>query len=115
MATFAFCQYADIRSVVRAMRQMDGEHLGANRIKLGFGKCMPSRCVWLDGVADSVSESLLHDQFSIYGNVNYFIIDRKRGQALVFYETVSLFYIISVVIYFRIWNVMIFFHNLHII
>ena len=88
-ATFAFCQYADIKSVVRAMRQMDGEHLGSNRIKLGFGKCMPSRCVWLDGVSEAVTEALLHEQFSIYGTVSSFHIDKKRGQALVFYETVS--------------------------
>jgi len=50
---------------------------------------MPSRCVWLDGVAESVTESHLHEQFSIYGTVNNLSIDKKRGQALVFYETVS--------------------------
>lgn len=32
------------------MRSMDGEHLGANRIKLGFGKSMPTLCVWVDGI-----------------------------------------------------------------
>lgn len=29
---------------------MDGEHIGANRIKLGFGKSMPTPCVWVDGI-----------------------------------------------------------------
>lgn len=74
------------------MRAMDGEQLGANRIKLGFGKCMPSRCVWLDGVAETVSEAFVYEQFSLYGSVFCFIIDRKRGQALVFYDQVSLFF-----------------------
>jgi hypothetical protein len=30
---------------------MDGEHLGNNRIKLGFGKSMATNCVWVDGIA----------------------------------------------------------------
>lgn len=50
MTSYAFCQYSDIGSVVKAMRSMDGEHLGANRIKLGFGKSMPTSCVWVDGI-----------------------------------------------------------------
>jgi hypothetical protein len=29
---------------------MDGEHLGNNRIKLGFGKSMATNCVWVDGI-----------------------------------------------------------------
>lgn len=33
------------------MRTLDGEHLGNNRIKLGFGKSLHTNCVWVDGVA----------------------------------------------------------------
>lgn len=54
VSSYAFCQYADIGSVVKAMRNMDGEHLGNNRIKLGFGKSMPTNCVWVDGVAGKI-------------------------------------------------------------
>lgn len=50
VSSYAFCQYSDISSVVKAMRSMDGEHLGSNRIKLGFGKSMPTSCVWVDGI-----------------------------------------------------------------
>lgn len=86
VSTFAFCQYSDIRSVVRAMRQMDGEHLGANRIKLGFGKSMPTRCVWIDGVPETMAEKQLYEQFSRFGPVIHTIIDREKGHALIFYE-----------------------------
>lgn len=71
------------------MRQMDGEHLGANRIKLGFGKSMPTRCVWIDGVPENFTEKQLYDQFSRYGAVIHKEIDREKGHALIFYETVS--------------------------
>lgn len=39
---------------------MDGEHLGANRIKLGFGKSMPTSCVWVDGIGGKIQIIILH-------------------------------------------------------
>lgn len=54
VSSYAFCQYSDIASVVKAIRTMDGEHLGNNRIKLGFGKSMATNCVWVDGIAGIV-------------------------------------------------------------
>lgn len=86
---YAFCQYSDIISVVKAMRQMDGEHLGSNRIKLGFGKSMPTNCVWIDGISDSVSENHLTTQFNRFGPVSQVAIDRERKLALVFFEQIQ--------------------------
>lgn len=42
MSAYAFVQYADITSVVRALRQMDGEHIGANKIKVNERQIFPS-------------------------------------------------------------------------
>lgn len=86
---YAFCQYSDIISVVKAMRQMDGEHLGSNRIKLGFGKSMPTNCVWIDGISDNVSESYLTAQFNRFGPVSQVATDRERKLALVFFEQIQ--------------------------
>ncbi|XP_054742082.1 protein split ends isoform X3 [Anastrepha obliqua] len=86
---YAFCQYSDIISVVKAMRKMDGEHLGSNRIKLGFGKSMPTNCVWIDGVTEKISESLLQSHFSRYGTVTKVIVDRMRYLALVLYDQIQ--------------------------
>ncbi|CAL1268079.1 unnamed protein product [Larinioides sclopetarius] len=88
-SSYAFIQYSDIASVVKAMRKLDGENLGANRIKLGFGKSMPTNCVWLDGIVDSVSDKFLARHFSRFGIVAYTAIDREKGHALVFYESVE--------------------------
>lgn len=86
---YAFCQYSDIVSVVKAMRQMDGEHLGSTRIKLGFGKSMPTNCVWIDGVSDAVTENYLNTQFSRFGPTTQVNINRERKVALVFFEQIS--------------------------
>ncbi|KAF5296514.1 hypothetical protein FQR65_LT01503 [Abscondita terminalis] len=88
VSSYAFCQYSDIISVVKAIRAMDGEHLGNNRIKLGFGKSMPTNCVWVDGVVDSVNEKYLTLQFDSFGPITQVMIDRDKGQALIFYEQV---------------------------
>ncbi|KAL1497996.1 hypothetical protein ABEB36_008866 [Hypothenemus hampei] len=89
VSSYAFCQYSDIVSVVKAIRKMDGEHLGNNRIKLGFGKSMAYNCVWIDGVTDSVTEKYLRIQFEPFGSITKCVIDREKNQALVFYEHVS--------------------------
>lgn len=86
---YAFCQYADIVSVVKAVRKMDGEHFGSTRIKLGFGKSMPTTCVWLDGIADAVNEHQLSQHFSRFGNVQKVAIDRDRKMALVSFDQVQ--------------------------
>lgn len=88
VSSYAFCQYSDIISVVKAIRAMDGEHLGNNRIKLGFGKSMPTDCVWVDGIIDSVNEKYLTLQFDSFGPITQVIIDRDKGQGLIFYEQV---------------------------
>lgn len=86
---YAFCQYADIVSVVKAVRKMDGEHFGSTRIKLGFGKSMPTTCVWLDGILDGVSEHYLTQQFSRFGAVQKVAIDRDRKMALVSFDQIQ--------------------------
>lgn len=88
VSSYAFCQYSDIVSVVKAIRKMDGEHLGNNRIKLGFGKSMPYNCVWIDGVNEHVNEKYLRMQFEPFGVISKVHIDREKGQALIFYEQV---------------------------
>ncbi|CAG9824722.1 unnamed protein product, partial [Phaedon cochleariae] len=86
VSSYAFCQYTDIASVVKAIRQMDGEHLGNNRIKLGFGKSMPYAIVWLDGIDDNVTEKYLKMQFETFGAVARVYIDREKAQGLVVFE-----------------------------
>lgn len=68
---------------------MDGEHLGGNRIKLGFGKSLSNRYIWVGGVADGVSEALLSEHFGRFGSIMNRNVDREKGHALIAYESVS--------------------------
>ncbi|XP_061730231.1 LOW QUALITY PROTEIN: msx2-interacting protein [Nerophis ophidion] len=83
---YAFVQYSDIASVCKAIKKMDGEYLGSNRLKLGFGKSMPTTCVWLDGLAANITEQYLTRHFCRYGHVVKVLFDRMKGMALIFYN-----------------------------
>ncbi|XP_053291077.1 msx2-interacting protein isoform X1 [Pleuronectes platessa] len=83
---YAFVQYSDIGSVCKAIKKMDGEYLGSNRLKLGFGKSMPTTCVWLDGLATNITEQYLTRHFCRYGHVVKVVFDRLKGMALVMYN-----------------------------
>lgn len=90
-STYAFIQYADICSVVKAMRKLDGETLtgcGA-RVKLGFGKSMPTNCVWLHGISELLSEKTLGRQCARFGPVVDLAVDRERCNCLVFYDSID--------------------------
>ncbi|KAI5612265.1 msx2-interacting protein isoform X2 [Silurus asotus] len=86
---YAFLQYCDIASVCKAIKKMDGEYLGSNRLKLGFGKSMPTTCVWLDGMASSITEQHLTRHFCRYGHVVKVVFDRLKGMALVHYNNIE--------------------------
>ncbi|KAM4587401.1 msx2-interacting protein isoform 2-T2 [Odontesthes bonariensis] len=83
---YAFVQYSDIASVCKAIKKMDGEYLGSNRLKLGFGKSMPTTCVWLDGLAANITEQYLTRHFCRYGHVVKVVFDRLKGMALILYN-----------------------------
>eukprot|EP00066_Takifugu_rubripes_P007641 XP_003973324.1 PREDICTED: msx2-interacting protein-like [Takifugu rubripes] len=83
---YAFVQYSDIASVCKAIKKMDGEYLGSNRLKLGFGKSMPTTCVWLDGLAPSITEQYLTRHFCRHGHVVKVVFDRLKGMALILYN-----------------------------
>ncbi|XP_072552275.1 msx2-interacting protein [Salminus brasiliensis] len=86
---YAFLQYCDIASVCKAIKKMDGEYLGNNRLKLGFGKSMPTTCVWLDGLASNITEQYLTRHFCRYGHVVKVVFDRLKGMALVLYNNIE--------------------------
>ncbi|XP_039223521.1 msx2-interacting protein isoform X2 [Crotalus tigris] len=86
---YAFLQYCDIASVCKAIKKMDGEYLGNNRLKLGFGKSMPTNCVWLDGLATNLTDQYLTRHFCRYGPVVKVAFDHLKGMALVLYNEVE--------------------------
>ena len=90
-SSYAFIQFSDIKSVIKAMRCMHGKCIGNNLIKLGFGKSKPARVLWLDGISEQLKEAYLLNYFKNYceNNVQQVLIDRLKCQALVYFTTIE--------------------------
>jgi RNA recognition motif-containing protein len=50
---------------------------------------MPTNCVWLDGISESVSEKFLARQFNRFGHVSQSVIDRDTCRGLVYFDSVE--------------------------
>lgn len=59
------------------------------KFQLGFGKSMPTNCVWLDNLSESVTEKFLCQQFGRYGEVSHAVIDRCKGRALIYFTSMD--------------------------
>ena len=57
--------------------------------QLGFGKSMPTNCVWLDCLPETITEKKLMEAFDRYGIVSHSVIDRIKLRALVYFENLE--------------------------
>ena len=85
---YATVQFVDISSVCKAIKTLDGSTLGTVRLKLAFAKVSPTKCVWCEGVSETVKEKEIHAEFGRYGKIQDIIINRAKGQALVWFDQV---------------------------
>ncbi|OON18812.1 hypothetical protein X801_05327 [Opisthorchis viverrini] len=87
--SYAFVQFNDIKSVVRALSDQDSIRVGNKVVKLGFGKSQPTNVVWLDNLP-AVTEAFLARQFGRYGHLTHVVLDRKSSRALLYFDTVEM-------------------------
>ncbi|VDP19755.1 unnamed protein product [Soboliphyme baturini] len=96
-APFAFIQYCDITSVVKAIHAMEQDgYIGNNKIKVvpaastvGFGKPLPSTMIWINELPGYITDDHLSRKMGYYGKVVSVEIDRVRHQALLNYDCVE--------------------------
>lgn len=68
-SSYAFVQFTDIRAVVSALRRRDSTHIGNNKVKLGFGKSMPTSCVWIDDIPEGMTEQSVLRNLKTYAGI----------------------------------------------
>ncbi|KAH8850726.1 split ends Protein [Schistosoma japonicum] len=87
--SYAFIQYGDIKSVVRALKEQEAIRVGGKPVKLGFGKSQPTNVVWLDNLSPTINEAFLSRQFGRYGQLSHVVLDRKSMRALLYFDNVE--------------------------
>ena len=79
-------------------RSFDGEQLNGERLRLGFARPAPSKCVWCCGlptkrdlsasVGSDVVVKAVQGEFGRFGKIQDVLYDEERGHALVYYDQV---------------------------
>ncbi|CAH8467472.1 unnamed protein product [Heterobilharzia americana] len=87
--SYAFIQYWDIKSVVRALQEQETIRVNGKPVKLGFGKSQPTNVVWLDNLSPTINETFLTRQFGRYGQLTHVVLDRKLMRALLYFDNVE--------------------------
>lgn len=84
--TYAFCEYTNIRSVVKAIDAMNGKVVAKNRIRLKFGKTKFTYCIWISNFSDDVSQIRLQKYFSQFGTVKKISVHQIHKVALILFN-----------------------------
>jgi len=89
----ALVQFVDVVSVVRAIQREDGTELSVGgacaRVKLAFGRPVPYKCVWCQGLPEDVSDKVLRAEFGRFGKIHDLLTDRQGGTALIYFDQVG--------------------------
>ena len=86
---YANVQFTDLTSVCRAIRECDGELLDGARLKCGFARAVPKKCVWCSGIPETIIDKEIAYEFGRYGKVQDILVLRSKGQALIWFDQVK--------------------------
>jgi RNA recognition motif-containing protein len=94
---YAAIQFVDVSSVCKAIKSFDGEQFNGDRLRLGFARPAPTKCVWCSGLPAAKSGSgdtfkTIQAEFGRFGKVQDVLYDDVRGHALIYYDQVGCVY-----------------------
>ncbi|RDD39276.1 putative RNA-binding protein 15B [Trichoplax sp. H2] len=77
---YAFIKLATIREADKAKSEMDGNVLGRNRIKIGYGKVYPSKRLWLGGLGTWINRNIIEQECDRFGALREVDYDYKNNK-----------------------------------
>lgn len=86
---YAFIKFATLDMASRAKHELDGQFIGGSQIKIGYGKPLPSTCVWIGGLGPWVVFEDLEREIIRFGNVKRIEWPRNKSYAYAIYDTVD--------------------------
>lgn len=86
---YAFIQYENMDMAFEARRAMDGRFIGKADCKIGYGKIVPTNCLWVGNIPIDMKRRDLEQAFSRYGQVKS--LDYTNGEpiAIVSYNEIE--------------------------
>ena len=86
---YAFVKFLDIDDAARAKGIVDGQYIGRNACKIGYGRSMPTTCLWVGGLGPWTGIEELTREFDRFGAIK--LIDFQKGSnfAYIYYDSLD--------------------------
>ena len=84
---YAFVQFDSIDAVVKSIRKVDGDTIGDNKIKCGFGKTQVYKVIWIGDLPERYCDERRLDDLLYEYRLHHekIFINKNIGQALVYF------------------------------
>jgi len=87
---YAFIHFLTMDMACLAKREMEGRSIGRSIPKLGFGRSVESKCLWVGGLGrDWTSEDMLRLEFSQFGQIEKVEWPKNRDYAYVLFMSIQ--------------------------
>ncbi|CAF2987630.1 unnamed protein product [Rotaria sp. Silwood2] len=86
---YAFIQYENMDMAYEARRAMDGHFIGKADCKIGYGKIVPTNCLWVGNIPIDMKRRDLEQAFSRYGKIKSFDFANGDPIAIVSYNEIE--------------------------
>lgn len=83
---YAFLKYYNLDMAHRAKVEMSGKYIGRFQCKIGYGKIIPSNCLWVGGLGPWVTPQALEAEFDRFGAIVRIDWPHGKNYAYVVYE-----------------------------
>lgn len=87
--TYAFVKFADLDVAAKARVEMQGEIIGRNRVKIGYGKSQQTTRLWVGGLGQWTSIDELEREFDRFGAIRQIDYEKGDDHAYILYDSLD--------------------------
>lgn len=83
-SVYAFIRYLNLEMARRAKYEMSGKHIGKYMCRIGYGKHVPSNCLWVGNLGPNISKEDIEKCFSNFNPVKIHYLYGRQFAYVVF-------------------------------
>ena len=87
--TYAFVKFSDLDVAAKAKVEMQGEIIGHNRVKIGYGKSQQTTRLWVGGLGPWTSITDLEREFDRFGAIRRIDYKKSDDHAYILYDSLD--------------------------
>ena len=88
-STYAFVKFLDIDVAARAKSYVDGQYIGRNACKIGYGRSMATTRLWVGGLGPWTGIDELTREFDRFGAIKFIDFQKGNNYAYILYDSLD--------------------------